>query len=327
MVAILVLNWNGWRDTIECIKSLLTSSNQDYFIFVGDNGSTNESLEYIEEYCKNDDIEYSRVEYGIDNLPQIPTKVVLCDLKENNGFSKGNNMMLNLASKYSPDYYLLLNNDTEVEHDFLDKLLLFKKNHRDFKILTPLIFYHGDKEKIWNAGGKLKFGFRKYFYADSSGVNFKKGDFLRCTFITGCALFITPDVLTKDNKVFTERFFFGEEDFEFSMRQNSSGNKMACVCDSVIYHKVSASSAKSPSINKVFIYYLNRFINMKMTLSKFLYAIWRLIYFPYVFLIIAKNYSIPKSINFIGKLSLEAKRLISVDKEYFTSVMSSKELF
>lgn len=327
MVAILVLNWNGFEDTIQCLKSLLASDNQDFFIILGDNGSTNGSLEHIECFLKSSSVEYCRVGYGDGNLLQTPSKVMLYDLKMNNGFSRGNNLMLEVAFQYSPNYYLFLNNDTEVKPDFLDQLISFQKNHKSYKILTPLIYYYSYKDKIWNAGGKIKFGFRKYFYGDTVAAKFKENDFIECSFVTGCALFVTPDVLYKNNKIFTERFFFGEEDFEFSMRQIREGNKMACVLDSIIYHKVSASSAKHININKDFIYYLNRFVNIKMTFPKLKYYLWKLIYIPYIFILLLNKYSFSQCKNFLVRLLQESLKLESVDKSYFEKVMRTKDLF
>jgi len=327
MVAILILNWNGYSDTINCIKSLLNINNKDFYIVIGDNGSSDNSIYMIENYLKESNIDF--IKTSIDNEERqclVPNKVILCDLKENNGFSKGNNMLLDYASYYNPDYYLLLNNDTEVTEDFLDVLISFHTRNPDYCILTPLIYYYDKKNTIWNAGGCLKFGFRKYYYNDLEDVKFSSGAFIKCSFITGCSLFFTPLILNERKEVFTERFFFGEEDFEFSMRQNRMGNKMACVCDSVIYHKVSASSKKQPSINKIFIYYLNRFIDMKLTFSRVTYIIWQLIYIPYVFILLSKKYSLNRCKHFISLLISESKRLNYVDQAYFVKTMSSGDI-
>jgi len=51
-VAIIVLNWNGWQDTIECLESLYQISYPNYEIIVVDNGSKDESIENIKKYCE-----------------------------------------------------------------------------------------------------------------------------------------------------------------------------------------------------------------------------------------------------------------------------------
>ena len=51
-VAIIILNWNGWRDTIECLESLRQIEYPDYQIIVVDNGSTNGSIDKIHEWAQ-----------------------------------------------------------------------------------------------------------------------------------------------------------------------------------------------------------------------------------------------------------------------------------
>lgn len=328
MVAILILNWNGWKDTFECLKSLQNIHYDKFFVVVGDNGSTNDSIIHIKEHCKakgfhvlSDDI-INQSQNIINNKD-----IVLLDLKINNGFAKGNNLMIRYCQKFIPNYYLLLNNDTEVAPDFLDKLVAFKKESREYDILTPLIPFYYNKTKIWNAGGKLFWGFRKYYYANRPISEIKEKQFIECSFITGCAMMITPAILNENNEVFSERFFFGEEDFEFSMRQNRKGKRMACVCGSIVYHKVSASSVGQSNINKDFIYYLNRFVNVKLTFSKFSYFIWKLIYVPYIWFLLSKTYSDSQRNNFISLLLKESAHLDSIDKSYFERTMQSTDLF
>lgn len=60
MTGIIILNWNGWEDTIDCLKSLKQITDTEYFIVLVDNGSNNNSVEKIEEYLR---------EYEIDNSP------------------------------------------------------------------------------------------------------------------------------------------------------------------------------------------------------------------------------------------------------------------
>ena len=130
MVAILILNWNSFADTIECIKSLLTISDTEFFIVLGDNGSIDGSLSEFEKFFNNNSIYYRHESFdkaNFENSPIASNTVLLCDLQENNGFSKGNNLLFRIASQYQPDYYLCLNNDTVVCSDFLSKLMTFQK--------------------------------------------------------------------------------------------------------------------------------------------------------------------------------------------------------
>ena len=151
MVAILILNWNGWQDTIECLSSLFKIDYDDYFVVLGDNGSTNESKNKILSYCQTID---SSVQW-ITNSPERfvgrqsrKKEIFLLDLEKNHGFAKGNNYLSAFAMTFSPNYYLLLNNDTEVESDFLTKLVEYQISPKEFHVLTPLIHYFYDKQIV-----------------------------------------------------------------------------------------------------------------------------------------------------------------------------------
>ncbi len=265
MVAIIILNWNGVKDTLPCLDSLARAEG-DFRVYVVDNGSSDDSLERINTWvCEHKDVD-----------------VRVVPLDKNYGFAKGNNMGVAVAMQDNPDACLLLNNDTEVAPDFLVKLQSFAAKHSDYKVLTPLIFFHSDKTKIWNAGGKFKWGVRKYFYNNCRAGDIKEKEFIPITFVTGCALFFKPDVLRGDGKVFTENFFFGEEDCEFSIRMIKQRVKIACVLDSVIYHKVGSSINPISLPGKSYIHYLNRFINVRQSYGLFFYYIFRLLSYPMI---------------------------------------------
>ena len=87
-------------------------------------------------------------------------------------------------------------------------------------------------------------GLRKYYYDNKHRLCVKEHLYKDITFITGCALFFTASTLRKDGGIFIEDFFFGEEDFNFSLTMKKNKRKMACVVNSLIYHKVGASTAQ-----------------------------------------------------------------------------------
>ena len=329
MTGIIILNWNGWRDTIECLRSLYKTGGAEFFCVVVDNGSTDGSVEKIIEFISksgnNSDWalvrEGGECEYIRRDIPDKFT--VIYSLKENNGFAKGNNMGIDLARRFQPKYLLLLNNDTEVEPDFLVNLIRFQTSHPEYCILTPVILYFSDKSRVWNCGGKLCWGFRRYFYGNQKLSRIKEKDFIECEFVTGCALFIRADKLHGEN-IFTERFFHGEEDFELSYRMKKSGQRMACVIDSRIFHKVGISTKTMNSLGKSFIYYLNRYINMRSYMSNVEYKLWKSVYKIYIFLSLYKRrIGVGTIIGFLRLLDSESKRLDSVDRAYFMKCLKS----
>ena len=258
MTAIIILNWNNANDTLSCLDSL-KNARGDFRVYLVDNGSTDDSMQCINSWVKEH--------------PDFDIRLVPLD--RNYGFACGNNKGIAIAAKDTPDSYLLLNNDTEVTADFLLKLQSFAKKNPQYKVLTPLIFFHNDKSIIWNAGGSFKWGKRSYFYNNKNLLDIKEKDFLPISFVTGCALYFLPEVLKDDMTVFTENFFFGEEDCEFSMRMRKQNVSMACVLDSVIYHKVSSTISPLSLPGKLYVYYLNRFINVRQSYGLLFYLFWR----------------------------------------------------
>lgn len=266
MTAIIILNWHGADDTIACLESLRKAEG-GFRVYVVDNGSTDDSI--------------NRISAWID--ANAGFEVELCPLDKNYGFAKGNNKGIARARVLNPDSYLLLNNDTEVEPDFLIRLQEFSQRNPQYRVLTPKINYYYDKNKVWNCGGRLFFGFRKYYYAGSPAPTIKEKDYIPVSFVTGCALFFYPEILNEEGMLFTERFFFGEEDFELSMRLHKENKLIACVLDSLIYHKVGASIGRSPSVSKVYLHNLNRFINVRLHFGVFKYILWLLLSIPLLF--------------------------------------------
>ncbi|OUP07132.1 hypothetical protein B5F34_11910 [Mediterranea sp. An20] len=329
MVCILILNWNGYHDTIECLRSLDKILYEHYFVIVGDNGSSDHSLEKIEDFCINENRLYGKIVLGSGEelLPIKKRMTILYDLEDNNGFSRGNNLMLKYASQYQPDYYLLLNNDTIVEPDFLSILVKFQQSHLDFKVLTPLIHYFYDKKMIWNGGGDIYWGFRKYHYANRAASEVKEKEYISCTYITGCALFFVPSLLMENKNIFTEKFFFGEEDFELGLRLKRMKYRMACVVNSVIYHKVGASRKKGDfALEHAYIYYLNRLIDVRDYMRKISFVCYQLLFYLNVLYKMKSSYglSLKEAWIFVKRLRDDLAVRTDVSKEFFSFLFSSK---
>lgn len=328
MVAIILVNWNGYKDTIECLESLQKCNRSDFFVVVCDNGSTNDSITQISDYCDGkwslDVVELTKCR------PDISIKdghVILYKLGNNYGFSRGNNLGIQFASFFLPDYYLLLNNDTVVEPDFLDKLIDYQENNSNIKVLTPLIHYFYDKSLIWNGGGNIYWGFRIYHFADKHESVVPQKESVFCSFITGCALFFVPEILDENHNLLSERFFFGEEDFEFGLRMKKRKVKMACVLNSKIYHKVGGSRNKDRmKTGHIYIHYLNRLIDVRNYMPKWQYPFYKSVLFLSVVRILKKSYNMPigKIISFIKKLNNDSKKMDGVSKDFFLQTVKSE---
>ncbi len=311
MTAIIILNWNGADDTLACLDSLLKAEG-DFRVYVVDNGSTDDSLQRIRAWLDAHD--------GFD--------AQLVPLDKNYGFARGNNMGLEVARENAPDSYLLLNNDTEVRPDFLTRLNAFSTKHPECRVLTPKINFYYDKLKIWNCGGKLSFGFRKYYYAGQPNSAVKEADYIPISFVTGCALFFYPELLDEEGHLLTERFFFGEEDFEFSLRMKKQSVSMACVLDSLIYHKVGASGDKMDGTGKIYLHYLNRFIDVRIHKSVAFYNLWTLVNMPFCLKHFYKcSQSVRGAVGLMNQLWRDAKKKNGVSKDDFEALVIDKTYF
>lgn len=321
--AVIILNWNGFDMLADCMRSLCAAKG-DFFVVVADNGSTDGSPERFAVWMQNEGVPFRIVDEGCEEgVSCNGREVLLYRLKENYGFAKGNNKGTALALQSHPERILLLNNDTEVAPDFLLMLEDFQRRHPRYKVLTPLIFFNHDRTKIWNAGGRLKWGFRRYNYAGGTRDDIREKDFIPITFVTGCALYLPAAMADADGRVLTERFFFGEEDFDFSLRMNKTGVKMACVLSSVIYHKVGSSIKKQAQPGKLYIHYLNRFIDVRQHYGKVFYRLWSTMYRPYVVRLV-RNAGCPeeKILPFVRRIYRDAMRKDGVTAEDFRTALA-----
>lgn len=311
MTAIIVLNWNGTDDTLACLESL-TKAEGHFCVYVVDNGSSDDSL--------------TRIGAWIEGHGEMDVRLVPLD--RNYGFARGNNMGIAVARQDNPDSYLLLNNDTEVRPDFLVRLQAFSKRSPQYRILTPKINYFYDKQKIWNCGGKLSFGFRKYHYAGQPNSAVRETDYIPISFVTGCALFFYPELLDEQGRLLTERFFFGEEDFELSLRMKEKNVAMACVLDSLIYHKVGATVGKTQGVSKYYMHYLNRFIDVRLHFGAVKYAVWKLLNLPFVVRCFYRStQSMSVTYRLLTRLFRDAKSKDSVTQDDFNRLVLKHTYF
>jgi len=300
MTAIILLNWNGADLTIACLESL-SKCNGDKRVVVVDNASEDDSIERLTAWVSF----HSSLQ--VDILQE----------NENWGFARGCNVGIHFARKYNPDSYLLLNNDTEVESDFLETLQNFSAKNPQYVALSPCICYFSDKSKVWFCGGILKFGGRKLLLPNSERSPLTKdGKDFRIEFISGCALYAKAELLDSEGDLLSNRFFFGEEDYEFSLRMKAQKKLMACVPNAVIYHKV-GSSRKKMGEKKMLLngynYYLGKLIVNRLYMSSFMFS--------------ALLFTLGiKSLSFFFKNTGNWRRAFSLERHLFKDAIHKEEI-
>lgn len=292
-VAIIILNWNGWKDTIECLESLQRLTYPNYQIIVVDNGSTDGSVEKIKAWAQGGLkveskffqydpskkpvkwIEYDKAtaeeggipykEKFLDLTPSLQ-KMVIIRNQENLGFAAGNNVAIRYALRKDMDFLLLLNNDTVVARDSLNKLIIETQKRNNVAVSTGKIYYYDNPNLLWYAGGRLS-NFKIYVHIGYNKLNQNNYNKTRyVTFASGCYMLINVNLLG-EKCYLPENYFLGTEDCYFCWMVNNVGYNILYVAESVIWHKVSRSR---PNLKLEHIYYnhASRLLFFRSTLPK-----------------------------------------------------------
>lgn len=230
-VGILLVNYNGSKDTIECINSLKNNKYQNYKIIIVDNNSSYSDYKEIEKYIKENNLD-----------------IELIRLEKNLGFAGGNNIGIKYAiEELNCDYVLLINNDTLVDESFLNELVNKSESSTEIGIATSKIFYYPERNKIWYAGGKIDwFKFTSIHFGEKEYDDEKYNKDAEVDFISGCVMLIKKSVIEEVGYL-PEEYFMYYEDFDYCIKVRDKGFKLAYVSKSKVYHKISASTGGEES--------------------------------------------------------------------------------
>lgn len=328
LIPIIILNWNGEFDTIECLNSIRQSKKCGFFPVLVDNGSTPESLTRLRNNCwliYHDIHIFNRTQILSIQNPSVAgisdsiteETLIFIENGENLGFAQGNNIGIKFAESFQAEWVMLLNNDTVVHENSFFELSKFIKLNPGIKAITPQIRYYEPNTKVWNCGGELTYwGSRKYYFANADHLVVPKTGFRKITFITGCALLFKY----KETGPLTEKFFFGEEDYEFSLRMKNNGMKMACVFNSIIYHKVGSSIKKLSKLQElIYIQYISRLINTRNYYSLLRWQITKVLCYLYIPVLLWKSSINPvNSLQLIRRINYYINRNNKVDITEYT---------
>ena len=220
-ILVLILNWNGKKDTLECLSSLASANPRPPFAtLVVDNGSTDDSVASI------------RSAY-----PEIP----IMETKVNLGFAGGNNAGIRWALTKSFEWIFLLNNDTIVSPDLIEQLLNAAKEKPDGSIFGAKIYRYSDPLRLDHLGGY--WNPRIAEFVSSASDHLDDGSFeemQKVDYVCGCALFVHRKVLETIG-LLDEKFFLLWEETDFCTRAKRAGFEIYTAPKAKVWHKVSAS--------------------------------------------------------------------------------------
>ena len=237
-VSIIIPNYNGLRFMKDCLNSLAKQTYKDYKLLIVDNGSSDGSKEYFKE----------------NNIDFI-------DLDTNLGFAGGCNEALKLVDT---KYVILLNNDTEVFSDYVEKLVqAIKKDEKIFSV-SPLMINAHKKDIVDDAGdGLCLLGFAYQIGVGEKIINYTKSKevFTACA---GAAIY-RMDIL-REIGFFDEMHFAYLEDIDLGFRARLKGYKNVFCPSAKVYHLGSATSGskynsfkvKLAARNNIYLHYKNQ---------------------------------------------------------------------
>jgi len=265
-----VLSWNNYTDTRDCIESLKKSSYPLARIILVDNGSQDGSINQLQkDYARDAQIHIIRNE---------------C----NYGFARGVNVGIRYALNHGAEFIFLVNNDTIVEKTCIERLYAAIEGAHHVGVAGPRIFYYKDPKRVWLGGG--------YFSKIKTGVivpekNKKVVDcdeeIREVTFLTGCAMLIKREVFQRIG-FFDENFFLYEEDLDFCLRARREGFSLLYVPSAKVWHKIENIAKDRTSPFTLYHMARSRIINLRKNFSwpYFLYGftIHLLFYTPFRFL-------------------------------------------
>lgn len=285
-VCILVLNYNNYNDTIVCIKSILNSTYKNYSIVVVDNGSTDNSVEYLKSWldgnydvnCNNENLKdltsydlHKKLKYLIYKEEDIISNknvnfqdssnydLIIIKIIKNKGFAGGNNAGIKyfLANNIY-EYIWLLSNDTIVAKESLlnliEKTKYYENKNIKIGIIGSKLLYYDAPKIINGIGGKYNkyWGFSKHvgICEEDKGQYDSENWVNQIDYVMGAAMFVSKEFI-KDVGFMCEDYFLYYEELDWVLRGKKKGWGIGYCWNSVVYHKEGGTISSSFNIRKV----------------------------------------------------------------------------
>lgn len=216
LIAVVILNWNGWDDTLECVTSLRGQSRVPDWIIVVDNDSH---------------------DFSQQKVAALGPGVTLLRSGGNLGFAGGNNVGIRWALAHGASAVWLLNNDATADKGALDALWTTYRRNPHAGAIGTLIYDAARPSELqcWGGGWISLWTGRAREFAhevDTSCIDY----------ISGCSLFLPRHAMERCG-LLDEGFFMYFEDAEISLRYRTCGMALAVAHEAVVYHKGASSTS------------------------------------------------------------------------------------
>ena len=257
-VAVVVVNWQGWADTVACLESLLLLDTPETGIFVCDNASADASVVRLREWAvaRLPALNSRRAALGLAAMrfrdltgPGDPTEpslhaVTLIETGANLGYAGGTNVGLRAALKEDYGFFWVLNNDTEVLPDSLDCLLARLQEEAGIGLCGSTLVYFDRPDLVQNLGGggfdRLKgrgvpLGFRTPLSAPVDRDTVER----RLAYVNGASVLVRRSFLERVGFMAEDYFLYWEE-VDWAMRGRGQF-RLGYAPRSIVRHKVGRS--------------------------------------------------------------------------------------
>ena len=302
-VYIVVVNYNSWSDTIECLESILKSDYRHFQVIIVDNDSQDDSIGHMIDWADGRLDTWNGSENVLRSLYYPPARkpvdytftdwqqgksVVDCQLQKltfvqsgkNGGFAAANNIAIKLAKAQNDfEYIWLLNNDAVIEHDALGNLVRGVEGYSNVGVAGSKILYYSNPEILQNVGSKVVDGVFVNLckpIIDLSITNKDDGQYDKPFFVDdvmGASMLIKKKTLDVVGDMPEEYFLYGEEtDFNFKTKQ--LGYNLLTIPKSRVYHKKGASTGGSESVLSIYYRTRNQLIFYKKYLPLMAYILY-----------------------------------------------------
>lgn len=250
LVSIVSVQYGHPEVTIEMVKSLRKISYPNIEIIIVDNNSPDGNPDIVKEEC-----------------PEI----IYIKSDKNLGFAGGNNLGFREAKG---KYILMLNNDTEVEPDFLEPLVNKMENDPQIGIVSPKIRFYHTPDTIQYVGYEpinpiTQRGGAKGFGEKDNGQYEKDAE---ASYGHGAAMMVSMDVIKKVG-LMADIFFLYYEELDWAHRIRDAGYKIYYVHNSLIFHKESISTGGRVSPLRAYYMTRNRIMYLRRNFSGFTYIL------------------------------------------------------
>ena len=237
-VAVILINWNGWKDTITAIKSIEACVFKSWKIFVVDNASSDDS---------------------VSRLRDLGPNCILLESKENLGFAGGCNLAARVAEEHGIPYLFFLNNDAKVEPETLSHLVRTSRTLNNDAVLGAVVRYFPSGEIQFLGSSRSSLYGTPDWYPGLETELCRHGDLIETDFVFGAAMFV-PTSLWKTLGSFDEKYFLNFEETDWCYRASDSGHRCLIVKSAIVHHEANLSIGGFESPIQIYFMQRNRLL-------------------------------------------------------------------